>query len=564
MRADTSAHIVRGLCAALATLVLGLAGCERSPMDAARAEQELARMVGRIGFIEAAPVRAAPDVGASESTVADTLPDIRKYPVTVEPRSGSATVVEIFSSTEKAGSGVDGSLVEIGRAFNERGIRLSDGTAAQVRIRSIPSGTAYEYIAHRRYLPDGFSPSNHLWIRMAQASGMTMTPISDRLLRNPAGIVMKDAVFSNLERKYGTVDVPVVINAVVEGGLAMGYTNPFASSTGLNFLVTVLTTFARGDVSRLLTPEVASAFEAFQRGVPFVSLTTIQMRDSVERGGSLDAFIMEYQTYANTRALRSGYRFLPFGYAHDNPLYAVGAPDGEKIEALKAFAEFVRSPQSLAIASRYGFEEDLAYEPLAPVPDGEILARAQQLWKERKDLGRPVVAVFLSDVSGSMAGERIKALREALVTGSSFIDPGNHIGLVAFSTEVTLLLPVREFDDEQRSRFVAAVRELDTGGNTAMYDGIMVSLELLVSAKRRIPEGKPLLFVLTDGATNRGLELNNVERVIEGLGIPVYTISYGEDVSELGRLSTLNEAASIRADPLDVAYQIGSLLNAEM
>jgi hypothetical protein len=44
----------------------------------------------------------------------------------------------------------------------------------------------------------------------------------------------------------------------------------------------------------------------------------------------------------------------------------------------------------------------------------------------------------------------------------------------------------------------------------------------------------------------------------------VYTISYGEDVGELTRLSNLNEAASLRADPLDIAYQIGALLNAEM
>jgi hypothetical protein len=44
----------------------------------------------------------------------------------------------------------------------------------------------------------------------------------------------------------------------------------------------------------------------------------------------------------------------------------------------------------------------------------------------------------------------------------------------------------------------------------------------------------------------------------------VYTISYGEDISELKRLSTLNEAASLKADPGDIAYQIGALLNAEM
>ena len=81
---------------------------------------------------------------------------------------------------------------------------------------------------------------------------------------------------------------------------------------------------------------------------------------------------------------------------------------------------------------------------------------------------------------------------------------------------------------------------------------------------KQVPNAKPLLFVLTDGETNRGLTFDGVSRVIEGTGIPVYTIGYGEDISALTRLSSLNEAASLRADPLDIAYQIGALLNAEM
>ena len=38
----------------------------------------------------------------------------------------------------------------------------------------------------------------------------------------------------------------------------MGYTDPFASSTGLNFLVTVLQSFANGEETRMLSPDVVS------------------------------------------------------------------------------------------------------------------------------------------------------------------------------------------------------------------------------------------------------------------------------------------------------------------
>jgi Ca-activated chloride channel family protein len=85
-----------------------------------------------------------------------------------------------------------------------------------------------------------------------------------------------------------------------------------------------------------------------------------------------------------------------------------------------------------------------------------------------------------------------------------------------------------------------------------------------MDAMKQVPDAKPLLFVLTDGETNRGLTFDRVSNVIAGTGIPVYTISYGEDIAELSRLSALNEAASLKADPLDIAYQIGALLNAEM
>ena len=67
-----------------------------------------------------------------------------------------------------------------------------------------------------------------------------------------------------LREQYGELDTKVVLEAVVAGDLAMGYTNPFASSTGLNFLVTVLDDFAAGDEDRLTAPDVASVFEAFQ------------------------------------------------------------------------------------------------------------------------------------------------------------------------------------------------------------------------------------------------------------------------------------------------------------
>ena len=52
----------------------------------------------------------------------DVLPDISKYPPQV--KSSAYNYVEIFSSTEKAGSGTDGWLTEVARDFNNAKVMI--------------------------------------------------------------------------------------------------------------------------------------------------------------------------------------------------------------------------------------------------------------------------------------------------------------------------------------------------------------------------------------------------------------------------------------------------------
>ena len=61
------------------------------------------------------------------------------------------------------------------------------------------------------------------------------------------------------------------------------------------------------------------------------------------------------------------------------------------------------------------------------------------------------------------------------------------------------------------------------------------------------PDLKTILVVLTDGQTTDGLTFDNVDGVIEGLRIPIYTVGFEADLDELGRVSSLVEAASIDA-----------------
>lgn len=528
------------------------------------ASAELSELMKNIRWSENFVRRRAKVQLVQQQDLKDTLPDIDQFPIVAgRELSGNEASAEIFVSTEKSGTGIDGLMVEIANAFNARNIMLKNGQRAKVRIRKIASGTAYQFIASRKYMPDAFSPSSQLWIQMASGY-VPLKPIREEMFGNIAGIVMKDAVAEKLKSAYGKPDVKNLVDAVVQGNLVMGYTDPFASSTGLNFLVTVLETFARGDQNALLSPEVIAAFENFQRGVPFVALTTIQMRDSVQNDGSLDAFVMEYQTFVNTPVLKAGYQFLPFGFRHDNPLYAPANISPEKEEVLEQFAAFAEQPEYKALAQKYGFNPTLPYKSSFDVPSGDILIRAQKLWKEKKDAGRPISAIFLCDISGSMQGTRIQNLKKALIQGLDFISPENSIGLVFFNDTVSIILPIRKFDLNHKAAFRAAIEDMNPSGGTAMYDGTALSLSLLEAEKKKNPDVKPLLFVLTDGETNTGLTFKDMSPIIKGVKIPVYTIGYEADIKELERLSALVEAAMLNAGEGEIQYKIGSLLNAQM
>jgi Ca-activated chloride channel family protein len=564
----TRGRASRGLAVAILAVSLLATACggddaDSEPMDQATAEQELLELAGDVGW-QSDPVTRKANVPPPAKDLADTLPNIDEFPVVVAAQAGANQVVaEVFVSTEKSGQDTDGWMAEVARSFNDSTQTLSDGREAKVAIRSIPSGTGYQFIAAGESLPAGFSPSNQLWVEMANAH-RPMTAVRVQTVPNVAGIVMKTETADLVRTEYGTLDTSTLIEAVIAGDVVMGYTDPFASSTGLNFLLTVLDDFADGQEERLVAPDVASVFEQFQRQVPFVALTTLQIRESVEKeSGTLDAFVMEYQTYVQTESLRSGYEFIPFGVRHDNPLYGVDGATSEQLEVLELFATHAESQEFKDKAADYGFNPS-AYQSDVSIPSGRTLIEAQQLWKDKKDGGRPVYAVFVTDVSGSMSGSRIAAVQIALESAREFISPDASVGMVEFSDLTRKRLEVADFDLNQQARFAAATQDMNPVGGTAMYDGIVVGLSMLVEQRTADPSGKYLLVVLTDGKTKNGLSYDDVAEVVAGVRIPVFTVGFEADIDELARLASLVEAANINASEGNVEFKLASLFNAEV
>ena len=553
------------LAATAMAVALFAAACGSSdggqPLDAAQASKQLDQLADDIDWVDMPVTRSASIPPPTGANLANTLPPLDEFPITAAAPASADEVVEVWSSTEKGGQGSDGWMREVAEDFNRSGVTLGDGSVAGVDLRSIASGTGYQFIARGDDLPQGYTPSNELWVQMA-GEFQTMTQVTPSTVQNVAGIVMKNETADELRSKYGELTPENLVDAVIAGDLVMGYTDPFASSTGLNFLLTVLDSIAGGDPDRLTSPDVASVFEQFQRQVPFVALTTLQMRDSVANDtGTLDTFVMEWQTFTNTESLQKGYEFVPFGVRHDNPLYAVGDVTPAQSEALQAFADFAAQPEYQDLAAEYGFDPP-PFEPTVEVPSGSTLIDVQNVWKDKKDGGRPVATVFVVDVSGSMEGTRINAVQNAMLSAREFIKPTTEVGVVEFNDVAMKRLDIADFDLNQQARYAAIAEDLSPGGGTAMYDGIVLGLKMLEDKRALDPDLKPILVVLTDGQTTDGLTFDDVDNVIAGLRIPIYTVGFEADLDELGRVSSLVEAASIDASEEDVEFKIAALFNA--
>ena len=530
-------------------------GKSKETISKENATGKLKKICKDININEVEPRKAPIDLGIKD--VKDTIPNIDKYPAKVENTTDS--YIEIFSTGEKAGNGKDGWLIDVANNFNESKFEIN-GKIISVKVREIASGLGMDYIISEKYLPDAYSPSNELWGEMIKANGKTIELCDDRMVGNVAGILISKEKYDELIKKYGAINLKNITQAVANGEINMGYTNPFASATGLNFLVSTLATF---DSSNPLSEKAIDGFNEFQNNIPLIAYTTLQLRNSAE-SGILDGFIMEYQTYINSPELKTDYIFTPFGYRHDSPLYSVGNLSNEKKEILNKFIEFYKQDKYQELAVKDGFNALEDYKCEIENLDGNTILQAQKLWKENKNGDKPIVAVFVADVSGSMEGEPLNELKKSLLNGSRYIGEENSIGLVTYSNDVNINLPIEKFDLNQRSLFTGAVQDMDASGGTATFDAIAVAVQMLLDEKEKNPDAKLMLFVLSDGETNIGHSLDDLREILESVKIPVHTIGYNANIEALENISRVNEATSINADSDDVIYKLGSLFNAEM
>lgn len=519
------------------------------------AKKELDALLTRVNVTEVENPKL--DIYTDDISENAALADIDTFDIVV--KGNGAINIEVAAATELTSESPDDWITVVAKNFNREDHKLNDKKVT-ITVRQITSGEIMTYVNAGIYQPNAAIFSNDAWGKMVETAGIKTTQVCDRIAGNTAGILISKEAEVKVKEAYKEVNFDTVIKAAQDGLIVFGYSNPYTSSTGLNGLTTMLKVF---DPSNPLSDKASNALLEYQKLSPPVAYTTAVLRNQAKKG-IIDAMVMEEQAYVHTPEL-SSYSYIPFGIRHDHPVYSFDWNTADENKAVQMFVDYCLTPQNQKLATDKGFNRHDDYKSQDTGLTGQGYLTAQSMWKENKSGGRPVIAVFICDISGSMRGEPLASLQQSLIATLPYIGSEHYVGLISYSDDVTINLGIKQFDDKQRAYFSGEVKNLTIGGSTHTYDAVLEGLSLINEAQAKIPDAVPLLILLTDGETTGGYTLSRITPVTEGMRVPVYCISYNyESGKDLETLSGINEASTIKANSEDIVNQLRNLFTTQL
>lgn len=523
----------------------------------------------KISFTEVDPVEGEiPEtiVKLSDSSDAPVyeMPDISAYEFDV---TGTGAVnAEIFLPVDNS-SGVREVVDYAAKRFNAGNMKNSNGETMSVSIRCLESSLAEDFIKTKTYEPDGYIADNELLGYYMEANGINVEKVATKTVGNVIGIAIENDAYKSLKSKNSSIDVKTIVQANIDGDLSIGYTNPLTNPTGLNFVVSMLSTF---DASNPNSMEASTDFSEFQNSVNSVSYSTDQMVKSV-KAGMINSFVIDHQSFLTNDTLKNGFVFIPFGVRHDYPLYKMANTEDSETEVLEAFAESFSSEEVKNYAKEHSFyaDEDYVSNVDPSRYPASTLTEILNFWKESKAGQKRIVCMFVADFSGSMDGRKIGSLMESMRNAAQYINSDSYIGVIGYDHNVYQFMPIRKFDDQHMKYYFGAIDNFKKygGGGTATNDALIAAIRKVRYEELHSGQNiKPIIILLSDGQTQSGYSLSSVKNLIHAFSYPIYTIGYGKDADkkELQEIADINGGVFIDSTTGDVGFTLKNIFNAEM
>lgn len=152
--------------------------------------------------------------------------------------------------------------------------------------------------------------------------------------------------------------------------------------------------------------------------------------------------------------------------------------------------------------------------------------------RERK----PLDLAFVLDHSGSMAGEKLRLVKEAVAFGIGQLAPEDRAAVVIYDHTVQTLAPLAPMTGAAKASLTLALGGVQEGGSTALGEGWLTGCRMI--ADGATPGGGRLTrsLLLTDGLANVGVtdpaELTGHAVELRRRGVTTSTFGVGADFDE--------------------------------
>src|SRR4051794_5722848 len=158
----------------------------------------------------------------------------------------------------------------------------------------------------------------------------------------------------------------------------------------------------------------------------------------------------------------------------------------------------------------------------------EVSARAPGVERSRP----PLSVILAVDVSGSMQGPPLEHVVASIDRLVGLLEPGDRIGVVAFSDGASEVSPLLAASAETRRLVTGRVRRLLADGYTTVDAGLSLAATMMPA---RSPHERQVILLLSDGIPNRGrasaTELAALAKTLRP-DIGVSTLGYGPQHNE--------------------------------
>jgi Ca-activated chloride channel family protein len=190
------------------------------------------------------------------------------------------------------------------------------------------------------------------------------------------------------------------------------------------------------------------------------------------------------------------------------------------------------------------------------IPPAEMIANAQQLWRQVK---RPVDLVLVIDTSGSMAGDKIASARTSLAQFVQLLDNRDRLQVISFNSEVNELTPLSPLADK-REEVVRRVSGLIEQGDTSLYDATLEAINGLKT--KGDPNHIRGVVVLSDGQDTASS--STLDQLMAQIGTPgeeggnaikLFTIAFGGDADTevLRQMAESTGGKQYSSDPSNIS-----------